>query len=369
MSTSPAVLGIHHVTAICGDPQRNLDFYAGLLGLRFVKKTVNFDDPSAYHLYYGDAEGRPGTILTFFAWPGAPAGRPGTGQATAVAFRVPRGALPRWRRRLEEAGVERLEAGEDDEAGENRLAFADPDGLRLELVEAPVAGDGGDAGREAGGEGSEAGPVPSPSALRGFHGVRLAETGVGPTLELLTDGLGYEVIREGDGAGEAGRAGTESRKRARLEPGAGEAGDPGRSLEVVARPGLGRGRVAAGSVHHVAFRVPDDETQLELRRRLAAAGYDVTPVIDRLYFRSVYFREPGGVLFEVATDPPGFGMDEPPGAPGSELRLPPWLEPRRGEIEAALPDLEPPAAVTTICHPLVQAGVELAESGLGEEAA
>lgn len=338
--------GIHHVTAICGEPQKNVDFYAGLLGLKLVKKTVNFDDPTTYHLYYGDEAGRPGSILTFFAWPGAPAGRTGVGQVTSVSFRAPPASLPYWAERLAEHGVSAPEVEERN--GEQILPFEDPDGLAVELVGRTVPA--GDADVRPGGpevdvrpggpetdlrpSGPEAragpgGPVPAEHGLRGFAGVALTEADPEPTAGLLTELMGFRLAGEGGG-------------RARFEAAGTEPETPGRNVDVLARPDVGRGRVAVGSVHHVAFRTPTEESQREARGRLFEAGYAPTPIIDRFYFRSIYFREPGGVLFEVATDPPGFGLDEESDAPASGLRLPPWLEERRAEIEGVLPPLGPP---------------------------
>lgn len=329
--------GLHHVTAICGDPQTNVDFYAGVLGLKLVKKTVNFDDPTTYHLYYGDEAGRPGTILTFFAWPGAPRGRTGTGQVTAVSFRIPPGALPYWEERLAEHAVEAGEATE--RAGLRALPLADPDGLSLELVESPELAESlepsGPPELEPGsGVGRrervvpQKGGVPAEGALAGFHGVTLSEAELDPTAGLLVEPMGF---------GLAGQEGDRSWFEARaLEPGA-----PGATVDLLRRTDVGRGRVAVGTVHHVAFRTSNEDTQSAARGVLIAEGYEVTPIIDRRYFRSIYFREPGGVLFEVATDPPGFGIDEE-GAVASELRLPPWLEERREELERTLPPVGPP---------------------------
>jgi glyoxalase family protein len=313
------VLGIHHVTAIATDPQRNVDFYTGVLGLRMVKRSVNMDDPGTHHFYYGDESGRPGTILTFFPWPLARRGSRGTGQATVTAFAVPEGSLGWWLARLEAHGVPH-----DDPAprfDEEVLAFLDPDGLKLELVTDSAA-----AGREP----WAAGPVPGRYAVRGFHSVTLTVDDGAPTAELLTGGMGMAA------AGEQG-------ERFRFAASGGGAGDPGTLVDVVADPSLGRGQVAAGTVHHVAWRVPGDREELELREALIGRGLGPTPVVDRHYFRSVYFREPGGVLFEIATDPPGFTVDEPVAELGSALRLPPWLEPQRARIEAALPPIEVPA--------------------------
>jgi glyoxalase family protein len=308
--------GIHHVTAICGEPQRNVDFYVGLLGLRLVKKTVNFDDPGTYHLYYGDGAGSPGSIMTFFPWAGAPQGRIGAGQLTVTSFSFPASSLGYWTEHLVEAGV-RFEKPED-RLGETVLRLANPDGLRLELVAAA------DDNREGWAEG----PVPPEHAVRGFHHVTLLSSDPDSTTQLMTGTLGFRQTGEAEG-------------RTRFE--AGEGG-PGNTVDVANGGGFPRGTMGVGTVHHVAFRVPDEETQLELREKVAALGYNVTPVLDRNYFRSIYFREPGGVLFEIATDPPGFAVDEDSEHPGEQLKLPPWLEPRRAEIEEVLEPLRVPAA-------------------------
>jgi glyoxalase family protein len=308
--------GIHHVTAIAGDPQRNADFYVSLLGLRLVKRTVNFDDPTTYHLYYGDGAGTPGTILTFFPWPGAPRGRRGTGQATATAFAVPTGSLDGWMERLAAGGAEF--GTMEERFGERVLPLSDPDGLALELVEHA------DVARRAW---WKEGPVPEGHAIRGFHGVTVTVEGYERTAELLTGEMGFKSLGQ---------------EQARFRFATGHDA-PGAILDVICAPGLGAGRVAAGIVHHIAFRCSSDPDQIEWQSRVAAAGLNVTPVMDREYFRSIYFREPGGVLFEIATDPPGFAIDERPESLGSALKLPPWLEARRGFITDRLPPLRVPA--------------------------
>jgi glyoxalase family protein len=306
--------GIHHVTAIAGEPQRNVDFYVGLLGLRMVKKTVNFDDPGTYHLYYGDGAGTPGTIMTFFPWAGAPKGRIGAGQLTVTSFSVPAVSLGYWTERLVEAGA-RFEKPEE-RFGETVLRFSDPDGLRLELV----------AASEDGREGWAAGPAPAENAVRGFHHVTLAVAASSRTAELMTSTLGFRQTGEAEG-------------RARYED---DEGGPGNTVDIADATGFPRGTMGVGTVHHVAFRVPDDEAQLELGEEVTALGYNVSPVLDRNYFRSIYFREPGGVLFEIATDPPGFAVDEEPEHLGESLKLPPWLEPQRDRLEKVLPPLHVP---------------------------
>ncbi|MGH9379513.1 MAG: ring-cleaving dioxygenase [Thermoanaerobaculia bacterium] len=313
MATPTPIGGIHHVTAIATDPQRNLDFYAEVLGLRLVKKTVNFDDPGTYHLYYGDEAGRPGTILTFFPWPLAVRGSRGVGQVTVTAFSVPEGSLGFWKERLAGAGITVEETGERLE--EEVLTLLDLDGLKLELV-----AHAGAAERPA----WEGGGVPAEHAIRGVYAVTLSEQGYETTAALLSEVMGFALVAE-------------SGNRYRFDVGQGGAGA---RLDILCTPDAPHGRIAAGSVHHVAFRVADDEAQEGWRVRLAGAGRNVTPVLDRQYFKSIYFREPGGVLFELATDPPGFTHDEPLESLGSALKLPPWLEPHRQRIEDTLPPLE-----------------------------
>jgi glyoxalase family protein len=312
---SSSILGLHHVTAIAGDPQINIDFYVGVLGLRLVKKTVNFDDPSTYHLYYGDGLGRPGTIMTFFPWPGVRCGTLGSGQTSATAFSVPEHSLDFWRQHLEESLV-RADAIES--FGVPGLAFTDPEGLRLELLASARPGDG----REPW-EGSS---VPEEHAIRGFDGVTMLHADSVATEHLLRDAMGFRKLRV-DG------------QRVRYESGGGGSGT---FVDLLHNPDAVPGRVAGGSVHHVAFRVPDDDAQAAWQQRLSDAGQPTTEVMDRLYFHSVYFREPGGVLFELATDNPGFATDESVEELGTGLRLPPWFESARDRIEQQLPSLENP---------------------------
>ena len=308
-----AVNGLHHVTAIAGAPQRNLDFYAKALGLRFVKKTVNFDDPGSYHLYYGDRVGAPGTAMTFFPWPSAPRGRVGAGQVSLVQFAVPAGALPFWTARLPDRGA--APVAEESVFGETRALFEDPDGLPFALVEttddrAPWTTD--EIGAEA--------------AIRGFRGVTIALRDASGAERVLTEAFGY--AREAEAALEDGRL-----TRLRAARGAADIVDLHESKA------LPEGRDGAGVVHHVAFSVPDRAAQTEMRERMIAAGLRVTPQIDRDYFWAIYARIPGGVLFEVATDEPGFTRDEPEATLGSELRLPAQHAHLRERIEATLPPL------------------------------
>jgi glyoxalase family protein len=314
---NPSITGLHHVTAIASDPQHTLDFYVGLLGLRFVKRTVNFDDPTSYHFYFGDARGTPGTILTFFAWPGTRRGIRGTGQIEAPAFAIPPDSVSYWLDRFKEHHVpaEKTPA----RFGEEVLRFADPDGLAIELIASIPS---------AGFEPWVDSTVPVEHSLRGFHGVSIALEGYEQTATLLTETFGYRVVEQ---------LNNRFRLAAPSEAGA------GRIVDLLCRPDGSPGRVAAGSVHHIAFRARDDAEQLVWRERLVDLGYNVTPVIDRTYFHSIYFRESGGVLFEIATDPPGFTLDESLDELGNHLRLPPWLEPTRSQVEEVLPAIKGPA--------------------------
>ena len=295
--------GLHHVTAVTGDGRRCLDFYTGVLGLRNVKRTVNFDAPTSWHLYFADRAGTPGTVLTFFVWPRMPRGRAGAGQATRVAFAAPPGSLEAWQERLEEHGVAPRRAASPWGDG---LAFEDPDGTRLALVEE-------DAGSSGGADPWTGGSVGAGTALRGVRGVGLTVREPEATRTLLEQVMGIATAPSGPAAVEA--AGTPP----------GEGASPGRG--------------GTGTVHHVAWRVPDREAQEAWRERLLGRGLEVTPAVDRHYFTSIYFREPGGVLFEIATEGPGFTVDEDVEALGTGLRLPPWLEDRRQGIAAGLPEL------------------------------
>jgi glyoxalase family protein len=303
--------GIHHVTAISGKATRNFDFYTHVLGLRFVKKTVNFDDPGTYHLYYGDEVGHPGTILTFFPWEHAAPGRGGVGLAQQTAFRVPASALGYWTQRLVEKGVahEALEK----RFGEPVLPFTDPDGMSLALV--------GAAGAEA--EPAWHGDdIPAENAIRGFFGVTLLVDDAARTAAVLRDVLGFTAT---------GNDGPSTRFHASETVGG--------VVDLREAKGFLTGRLGRGSVHHIAFRAVDDAAQAAMAKLVRQHGLQPTHQLDRNYFRSVYFREPNGILFEIATDVPGFAVDEPVATPGRDLKLPPCLEPRRKEIEAVLPVL------------------------------
>jgi predicted esterase/catechol 2,3-dioxygenase-like lactoylglutathione lyase family enzyme len=314
-----AVTGIHHVTAIAGDPQRNLDFYVGLLGLRLVKRTVNFDDPHTYHFYFGDDVGNPGSIMTFFPWPHARRGRQGTGQVAVTSFAVLPNALGFWIERLVQHGV-KYKGPAKRADGEQVLAFADHDHLMLEIV--------AHAGAEARSVWHAAPGISRDHAIRSFHSVTLWQEDGDATERVLVDTLGFKPVTT-IGATRRYAAGD---------------GGVGTIVDVRAVGGFVSGQPGGGTVHHVAFRVNDDRAQLSVRSQIAQAGYEPTPVIDRDYFHSVYFREPGGVLFEIATDPPGFTIDEPADRLGQRLMLPKQYEPHRDEIESVLPPIHLPVA-------------------------
>lgn len=303
------ILGIHHITAIAGDAKRNFDFYSKVLGLRFIKKTVNFDDPGTYHFYFGDEVGSAGTILTFFPWgAGIPQGRRGSGMATEIGYSVPKGSLEAWIERFEKYNVIYNKPAE--KFGQRYLTFLDPDGLKLELTE--VEGDNRKPW--------ETEEVKADIATRGFNHITLTLTSKTATAAILTDIFGYSLTaQEGN--------------RYRYTT---DAVDQAATVDIVELADEKRGHVANGTVHHVAFRVPNDEILMEFREKVAAAGYNITPQIDRNYFHSLYFREPGGVLFEIATDNPGFMVDETLEDLGKGLKLPAQYENLREDIEAHL---------------------------------
>ncbi len=307
--------GLHHITAIAGDPVENLRFYRDVLGLRLVKKRVNQDDPSTYHLFYADAEGNPGTDITFFPWAHAKPGTPGVGVVNETLLTVPHGSLPYWTERLKAHGVRIDEPRE--RFGEATLPLVDPHGLRLALVEAdaPFAFTAWDDG-----------PVPAEHQIRALHGARVPVRDLAPTRAFLEGVMGFEHHAEEQGWHRF------------VLPGAQGAG-AGHLLDVREAPDDRRGAWGVGSVHHLAWTVDDEPHQSSLRDAVAAAGRRPSEIIDRFWFRSVYFTEPGGVLFELATSGPGFAVDEEPAALGERLILPPWLEPHRTQIEAVLPDL------------------------------
>lgn len=306
------IQGLHHITAIASEPQKNYDFYTEILGLKLVKKTINFDDPGTYHLYFGDQSGAPGTIMTFFLWPGARRGVIGKGQATVSSFEVPADSLAYWRKRFAKLNVPiELKA---HRFGEEALAINDPDGLKLELVGV----------EETTKNGWENGSIPGEYAIRGFHGVTLSIDQNQRSERLLTEIMGYRKIDE---SSERVRYSTEQKS-------------VGSYLDILIQPTHSPGRMGAGTVHHVAFRAQSDAEQVEWREALIKNGFDVSPIMDRTYFHSIYFRQPGGVLFEIATDPPGFLLDETLEGLGSELKMPSWLEPRRTLLEETLPSLK-----------------------------
>jgi len=309
---SANILGLHHVTAIAGHAKRNYEFYTQVLGLRLVKKTVNFDDPGTYHFYYGNEKGEPGTILTFFPWDGIRRGRIGTGQATSTSFSIPEDSVSFWLNRFKEYGV--INNNTSQRFDEEVIVFQDPDGLKLELISHSSKD-----GRKAWGT-SE---IPEDRALKGFYNATLTLEGYERTAKLLTELFGYEPADEYINRFRFVNHNTETAN----------------IIDLVCLPSGKRGSVAGGSVHHIAFRVASEGEQLQAREKLIKMGYNLSPQLDRNYFKSIYFREPGGVLFEIATDPPGFTVDEEAKNLGQELKLPNWLEPRRKEIEDVLPEL------------------------------
>lgn len=307
------IQGIHHITAIASEPQRNLDFYTQVLGLRLVKQTVNFDDPGTYHFYFGNETGQPGTILTFFPWMDIRRGKRGLGQVGIVGFVVPQGSLGYWQGRLKKLNLQ--PARPFPRFDEEVMTLLDPDGLPIELVAR--------AGTTA--PSTDNGPTPAEHAIRGFAAPTFILESLDGTADLLTNVFGLKQMEQ------AG-------PRFRFAAGDGV----GAQADIEVRPAEPPGRLGAGIVHHIAWRAPNDAAQLQWRETLVELGLDVTPVLDRQYFHSIYFREPGGILFEIATDPPGFAIDENPAELGSHLKLPHWLEPQRAEIEQALPPLKLP---------------------------
>ncbi|NIG54823.1 ring-cleaving dioxygenase [Chitinophaga sp. Cy-1792] len=307
------ILGLHHITAIAADAQRNYDFYTKVMGLRLVKKTVNFDDPGTYHFYFGDEHGTPGTILTFFPWENISKGQAGTGMATEIAYSVPQGSIEFWKERFKKYNVPFTEVNE--RFGEKFLSFTDPDGLQLTMVE-PAKVDTRSGWTTA--------EVNKDVATKGFHSTTLMLRSIEPTAKILTDIFGYELQSQ---EGNRYRFATNAVEQANI-------------IDLLEAPDGPRGYNAGGTNHHVAFRVADDNIQMEFRDKILRKGLQITPKIDRDYFYSLYFREPGGVLFEIATDNPGFTVDEPLEQLGTGLRLPKQYEPAREEIEKILPVLK-----------------------------
>lgn len=304
------ILGLHHITAIAGDAKRNFDFYSNVLGLRFIKKTVNFDDPGTYHFYFGDEVGSAGTILTFFPWgEGIQQGRKGSGMATEIGYSVPKGSLGFWQERFEKYNVIYNKPAE--KFGEKYLTFLDPDGLKLELIESKT-----EDNRKA----WETDEVKADVATKGFHNITLTLNNIKSTAAILTEIFGYKLI---DQDVNRYRYATDTVENAAI-------------VDLVELPQEQRGHVANGSVHHVAFRVKDDASLMYFREKIEQYGLSITPQIDRQYFHSLYFREPGGVLFELATENPGFTVDETLEELGKNLKLPAQYESSREKIEAHL---------------------------------
>ena len=311
--------GIHHVTSITGDVQQCVDFYVGVLGLRFVKKSINQDVPDTYHIYFGDYLGSPGTAMTFFGWPSWPKRRAGSGQVTTVSFTVPQDSLDFWTKRLRSLDVTaRLVSRFSKEA----LVVTDPDGIELELV-AGQSAQPWVAWRDS--------PVDEEHAIRGFHSVTMTVAEAAATRELLVKSMGF-------------RESAQDGRRTRFETGT---GGPHSTLDLVEAPEGPEGEESVGTVHHVAWRAADAAHQAEWRKAMVEVGRNVTPVIDRYYFKSIYFREPGGVLFEIATDGPGFTFDEPAESLGKSLSLPPWFQVRRDKLDVTLPPIVVPTTATT----------------------
>src|SRR5690554_3109737 len=308
------VLGLHHITAIAGDAQLNYNFYTKVLGLRLVKKTVNFDDPKTYHFYFGDETGSPGTILTFFPWTNVRQGRNGTGMATEIGYSVPQGSLDLWKTRFEKLNVHHDSISE--RFGEKHLAFVDPDGLRLNLIESKHRD------KRKGRETSE---IKADIAIKGFHTVTLTLNNIQATAAILNEVFGYKQVEQ---EGNLYRYQTDAVESAAL-------------IDLLKVPGAQRGINAGGTNHHIAFKVKDEEALMEIRKKIVARGLHITEKINRDYFFSLYFREPGGVLFEIATDNPGFATDETIESLGSSLQLPDQFEPMRNEIEIGLPEIKP----------------------------
>ncbi|KAF2080667.1 ring-cleaving dioxygenase [Flavobacterium sharifuzzamanii] len=304
------ILGLHHITAIAGDAKRNFDFYSKVLGLRFIKKTVNFDDPGTYHFYFGDEVGSAGTILTFFPWgEGIQQGRKGSGMATEIGYSVPKGSLDFWQKRFEKYNVIYNKPAE--KFGEKYLTFLDPDGLKLELIESKT-----NDNRKA----WETDEVKADVATKGFHNITLTLNSIKATAAILTDIFGYKLI---DQEVNRYRYATDAVENAAI-------------VDLVELPEEKRGLNANGTIHHVAFRVPNDEILMKFREKIEDYGLSITPQIDRQYFHSLYFREPGGVLFEIATDNPGFTVNESLEELGQNLKLPAQYEPQREAIEKHL---------------------------------
>lgn len=334
---SQGILGIHHITAIAGDPQKNIDFYTNFLGLRLVKLTVNFDDPQTYHFYYGDDIGRPGTILTFFPWQYMQKGFRGTGQVIGISFLIPENSIEYWVKRLKSQGISHSSPTKrfDDE---QVITFYDPDGMELELV----------AHKDAEIRKKHIwrnGPIPEEHATRGIYSATLSLEGYEQTAALLTQHMDFSqtnkegnrfrfAIKDKEKTIDKFYSNNEKRKLDLLNSTS--------IVDLVCLPYTQRGSMGVGTVHHIAWRTPTDESQINMRKKIVSTGLDATPIIDRRYFHSVYFREPGGILFEIATDPPGFMVDQKEEDLGQKLLLPEWLEPERRHLEKLLPRINIP---------------------------
>lgn len=305
------ILGLHHITAISNNAKQNHHFYTNVLGLRMVKKTVNFDDPGTYHFYFGDEQGTPGTIITFFPWEGIGKGRNGAGMATHTGYSVPEGSFSFWKERLKKHGIS---TGESEIVGEKVLSFNDPDGMQLQLI-VPNKKDSREPWTTD--------EISSDVAIRGFHNVTLTLRSADATSKVLTDILGYTLAKQ---EGNRYRFVIDTISTANI-------------IDIVESPNAPYGDNSAGTNHHIAFRVKDDDILMQIREKVVAAGLSITPKIDRDYFFSLYFREPGGVLFELATDNPGFTINEPLDELGTKLKLPSQYENMREQIESVLPEL------------------------------
>ena len=341
------VLGIHHITAIARNPQRNIDFYSGLMGLRLVKLTVNFDDPTTYHLYYGNSLGHPGTILTFFPWSEAPTGYRGTGQVSAISFLIPTGSMAYWIDRLKSHGISFV--GPSERFGDEFVSFHDPDGLMLELISPSSTDSQGQTLQleQTDNNTWKENPIGKEYAIRGFHSATLSEEGYERTASLLSDTLGFKQIAKDNKEGRfrfriiRKNNSNQEEDTDTTQSSSSSSSSIGSFVDIVCQPEISRGYVGIGTVHHIAWRAANENHQLDLRKRIVEqAKLNPTPVIDRTSFHSIYFREPGGILFEIATDPPGFAIDERAEDLGKQLKLPQWLEPVRAKLEQLLPPIK-----------------------------
>ena len=341
------ILGIHHITAIASNPQKNIDFYTNFVGLRLVKLTVNFDDPQTYHLYYGDDIGRPGTILTFFPWQYVPKGFRGTGQVITTSFLIPEGSIDYWIERLKRYGISFSGPINRFDGKELVITFSDPDGMELEFIALKNIELRTDHVWKKG-------PIPEEYATRGIHSATLLSEEYERTAVILTENLGFSKTK-----GEGNRIRFEikdnekkidelfsNKKKRELT-----LLDSSPTVDLLCIPHSQRGSIGVGTVHHIAWRTPTDKSQTDVRKKIISAGLEATPVIDRRYFHSVYFREPGGILFEIATDPPGFTIDQKEEDLGQKLLLPEWLESDRKNLEKLLPKIKLPSIDTSYSSP------------------